>query len=86
MDTTEADFLTTVRKATEMGRKLKLPKYTKNLRYDADGICSYGTQVAKLNMLDRTIRSLGKWSVTSSKHYNYARNLLREAHGFQEIE
>ena len=73
MDTTEADFLATVRKATERGRKLKLPKYTKNLRYDADGIYSYGTQVGKLNMLDRTIRSLGKWSVTSSKHYNYAR-------------
>jgi len=49
MDTTEADFLATVRKATERGRKLKLPKYTKNLRYDADGIYSYGTQTAELN-------------------------------------
>ena len=86
MDTTEADFLATVRKATERGRKLKLPKYTKNLRYDADGIYSYGTQIAELNLLNRTTPSLGKWSVTSSRHYNYARNLLRAAYGFQEIE
>ena len=86
MDTTEADFLATVRKATERGRKLNLPKYTENLRYDADGIYSYGTQTAKLNLMNVTIRSLGKWSVTSSRHYNYARNLLRAAYGFQEIE
>jgi len=33
-----------------------------------------------------TIRSLGKWSVTSSKHYNYARNLLRADYGIREIE
>jgi len=85
MDTTEADFLARVRRATERGRKLKLPKYTKNLRFDADGIYSYGTQIAELNMLNKTIRSLGTWSLTSSKHYNYARSLLREAYGFQEL-
>ena len=82
----DEEFLATTRKATEKGKKLKLPKYTKNLRYDADGICSYGTQIAELNLLNMTIRSLGKWSLTSSKHYNYARNLLWAAYGIQEIE
>ena len=66
--------------------KLKLPRYQKNLSFDAFGIYSYGTQIAELNMLDRTIRSLGKFSVTSSRHYNYACTFLREAYGFRELE
>ena len=85
MDLTDQELFSEVRRATERGRKLKLPRYTKNLRFDANGIYSHGSQIAELNMLNKTIRSLGKWSLTSSKHYNYARNLLREAYGFQEL-
>ena len=86
MDAVHEEFFTPTQRETDRGRKLKLPRYTKNLRYDAFGIYCYGTQVAELNMLDRTIRSLGKWSATSSRHYNYARTFLRLAYGFQEIE
>ena len=79
------DFLTRTAQATERGRMLKFPKYTKNLRYDLDAIYSYGVKVADINMVSRTIHSLGKWSVTTSKHYNYAKRLLQEAYGFREI-
>ena len=81
----ETAFLEIIRKATERGMKLKFPKYERNLRYDLDGIYSYGIQIAELNMLNRTIRNLGKWSATSTKHYNYARDLLHNTYGFQEI-
>jgi len=85
MDLDEQEFLSTVRRATKRGRKLKFPKNTKNLRFDADGIYSYGVKVADINMIDRTMHSSGKWSATTSKHYNYAKGLLREAFGFTEI-
>ena len=85
MDLEEMEFLHILRMATERGRKLKFPKYEKNLRYDLDGLYSYGIQIAELNMLDRTIRSLGKWSHTSSKHYNYAKHFLQITYGFKEI-
>jgi hypothetical protein len=85
MDLEEMEFLHILRRATERGRKLKFPKYEKNLRYDLDGIYSYGTQIAELNMLDRTIHSLGKWSHTSTKHYNYAKHLLQDSYNFREI-
>ena len=85
MDGVYGEFFRTTQRETDKERKLKLPRYTKNLRYDAFGIYSYGTQIAELNMLDRTIRSLGKFSVTSSRHYNYARTFFREAYGFREI-
>ena len=85
MDLEDAEFLAMVRRATERGRRLKFPKCTKNFGYDLDGIYSYDTKVADINMLDRTIHSLGKWSVTTSKHYNYAKQLLHSTYGFTEI-
>ena len=79
------DFLAVTQTSTDREKKVKLPRYRKNLSFDAFGLYSYGTQIAELNMLDRTIRSLGKFSVTSSRHYNYARTFFREAYGFREI-
>ena len=58
----EAEFFDTVRKTTEKGRKMKFLKYEKNLRYDLYGVYSYGTQIAELDMRDRTVHNLGKWS------------------------
>ena len=86
MDLEDADFLAMVREATERGWKLKFARYYRNLRYDLDGIYSYGTRIAELNMLDKTIRKLGKWSITSTKHYNYAKNLLYTTYGLREKE
>ena len=85
MDLGDAEFLAMVRRATERAWKLKFPRYSKNLRYDLDGIYSYGTRIAELNMLDKTIRKLGKWSMTSTKHYNYAKHLLQITYGFKEL-
>ena len=78
------DFLIDVRIATEAGKRKTFPRFKKNLRIDETGLYSYSTKIADIDFGHRTIRSLGKWSPTSSRHYNYARKLLEEE-GFQEI-
>jgi hypothetical protein len=48
----------------------KFKKYTQNLSYGDGFIYSYGTKVAKIHK--DTVEKLGYWSVTTSKHINYA--------------
>ena len=51
-------------------------RYKENLsivHYDgADYIQSYTTKVAKIDYNERTAIILGRWSMTTSKHINYA--------------
>ena len=48
-----------------------LNKYKQNLNTDNQFIYSYNTKVAKINHINKTIKPLGWWSVTTSKHINY---------------
>ena len=50
----------------------KLQKYTKNLRVDNDYVYSYDTKVAIIDHEKKEVTPLGWWSVTTSKHINYA--------------
>ncbi len=79
------DFFENALSASNKGRFLKFPRFKANLRYNFDGLYSYHTKIADINMQDRTIKMLGKWSVTSTTHYNYARNFLEDAYNFREI-
>ncbi len=83
MDQHYDDFFENAQKATDKGG-LKLPNYQKNLKYNFDRLYSYNTKIAHLDLPGRTIVKLGKWSPTSTTHYNYARRLLEDPYGFQE--
>ena len=72
-------------KATEKGKVLKFDRYGKNLRYDREGIYSYGTKIANIDLHHRTIEKLGYWSPTTSKHFKYATNLLENCYEFRTI-
>ena len=85
MDQHFDDFFENAMKASDKGRFLKLPRYQKNLKYNFDGLYSYNTRIAILDLPRRTIIKLGRWSPTSTTHYNYARRLLQDHYGFQEI-
>jgi hypothetical protein len=54
----------------------KFAKYQQNLsivHWDGnDYIMSYTTRVAKIDYETRTAKVLGYWSMTTSKHINYA--------------
>ena len=80
------DFRMMAEKATEKGTGLKFPKYTKNLRYNSEGIYSYNVKIANLDIINRTIQKRGYWSQTTTKHYNYAKYVLNLCYGFEEIE
>ena len=72
--------------ATKKGKKRKFDRYCKNLRYDAFGVYSYDTEVIKLNWKHRTAKRLGRWSPTTSRHMNYAINMLEMSYNFTEIK
>lgn len=46
-------------------------KYKQNLKVEDGYVYSYNTKVAKINDDDKTIKPLGYWSMTTSKHINY---------------
>ncbi len=73
-------------KATEKRKMLKFLRYGKNLRYNSEGIYSYGNKIANLDLRQRTIQKLGYWSPTSSKNYNYAAHVLDICYDFRLIE
>ena len=85
MDHSFYEFCDKAEKAKEKGKGLKLPRYEKNLRYDSEGIYSYGTKIANLDLGRRTVYKLGYWSPTSNRHYNYAAGLLNKL-GIHEVE
>ncbi len=80
------DFRMMAERATEKEKLLKFPLYTKNLRYNSEGIYSYKTKIASLDFRDRSIQKLGSWSPTTTKHYHYAKLILHRCYGFEEIE
>ena len=79
------EFFENAQKASDKDKFLKLPRFQANLRYNFDGLYSYLTKIAHLDLPGRTIVKLGKYSVTSTMHYNYTRRFLEDRYGFREI-
>ncbi len=46
-------------KATEKNTTLKFLRYGKNLGYNNEGIYSYGTKVAQIDLKQKTIQQMG---------------------------
>ena len=85
MDQHYDEFFENAMKASDKGKFVKLPRFQKNLKYNFDGLYSYNTRIALLDLPHRTITKLGKWSQTSTVHYNYARRFLEDTYCFQEL-
>jgi len=49
----------------------KMDRHKENLLVSEDNVFSYLTKVATINHKERTIKPLGWWSVTTSRHINY---------------
>ncbi len=62
---------------------MKLPRFQKNLKYNFNGLYSYSTKIAHPDLPSKAIVKLGRWSPTSTTHYNYARRLLEDHYGFR---
>ncbi len=79
------EFFENAQNASDKGRFMKLPRFQMNLKYNFDGLYSYSTQIAHLDLPSKIIMKLGKWSPTTTTHYNYTRRLLEDRYGFQEL-
>jgi len=49
----------------------KFNDYQKNLKYDDNFVYSYGTKIIEI-LPDNKCKILGHWSVTTTRHSNYA--------------
>ena len=79
MEQRSDDFFENATKASDKGKFLKLPRYQKDLKCNFDGLYIYNTRIAHLDMPHKTIIKIGRWSVTSTTHYNYASRFLEDA-------
>jgi hypothetical protein len=84
MEESYRDFCDGLVERTTKGKATRFPRYCQNLNYTCEGVYSYGTKIADLNLEQRRIRSTGYFSKTSSKHYNYAKNILNMCYDFTE--
>ena len=58
----------------DLNKLTKMNKYKENLLVSDDFVFSYLTKVAEINHKERTIKTLGWSSATTSKHINYVAN------------
>ena len=49
----------------------KMDRHKENLLVSTNSVYSYLTKVATINHKERTIKPLGWWSVTTTRHINY---------------
>ncbi len=81
MDQPYDDFFESAQKATDNGKFMMPPRLQKNLKYNFDGLYSYSTKIAHLDLPGKTTLKLGMWSPTSTTHYDYTRRLLEDRYG-----
>lgn len=55
---------------------MNLQRYKQNLKVIENKIFSYSTHVGTIDHKKQTVKVLGWWSQTTSKHINYVTNLL----------
>ena len=79
------EFWEAAERARMKGIGLKFNRYRKNLRYNSEGSYSYNTKIADLNFCFRSVSKRGSYSMTSSKHYNYALRMLEMCYDFCEV-
>ncbi len=78
MDQHHDDLFESAENATDKGMCLKLPRYQNNLKHSFDGLYSYSTKTAHLDLPGRIISKLGRWSPNTTAHYNCTRCFLED--------
>ncbi len=72
-------------KGEPSGKRIKFLQYRKNLNFGLFFVYSYGVEVIQMNWKEKTVKRLGKWTPTTSRHMNYAITFLNEEFNFKEI-
>ncbi len=72
------DFFYSEQKASDKDKFLKLPRHQKTLKCNFDGFYSYSAKITHLDIPARVVPN-------KHHHYNYARQLLENHYGCQEL-
>ncbi len=66
-------------------RSIKFLRYGMTLRYDSEGIYSYGAKIAHLDLKQRTMQKLGYRSPMSNNDYKYAAHMFNICDDVREV-
>ena len=68
------------------GSRHAFGNYTRNLRFDDEGICNYVIRIVELDWIKITVKREGRRSFGNSKQQSYATKELADDWGFTEIK
>ena len=78
------EFRKSAENAKKNGTSFTFFKYSKNLRYDTDGVYSYGSKIAHLDLKQKTIQKIGPLAPLHNHHYIYAKHIFQICYDFRE--
>ena len=79
------EFRKSAESATKNGTSFTFFKYSKNLRYDAVGVYSYGSKIAHIDLKQKTIQKIGPLAPLHNHHYIYAKHMFQICYDFREV-
>jgi len=79
------EFRKSAESATKNGTSFTFFKYSKNLRYDAVGVYSYGSKIAHIDLKRKTIQKIGPLAPLYNDHYIYAKHMFKTCYDFREV-
>ena len=78
------EFRKSAESATKNGTSFIFYRYSKNLRYDAVGVYSYGSKIAHIDLKQKTIQKIGLLAPLYNDHYIYAKHMFKICYDFRE--
>ena len=78
------EFCKSAESATKNGTSFTFFRYSKNLRYDAVGVYSYGSKIAHIDLKQKTIQKIGLLAPLYNDHYIYATHMFKMCYDFRE--
>ena len=80
-----AEFCKSAEQAKKNGKGLTFFFFRENLKYDSEGIYSYGSKIARIDLKQKTIQKLGHYSIMHYNNYSYAVHVFKTCYDFREV-
>ena len=79
------EFCQSAESAKKNGTSFKFFRYRKHLRYDSDGVYSYNSKIAHVDLKQKTIQKVGPLTPLYNNHYVYAAHMFKICYDFHEV-
>ena len=78
------EFCKSAENAKKSGRGLTFFYFRENLKYDSEGVYSYGSKIARIDLKQKTIQKIGPLAPLHNHHYIYAKHMFQICYDFRE--